>query len=443
MASTTRAWLGLTGAVRQSQARSAREVAEAGLSQLIEALNRKHAHLLVVDNDNWDDPPLFSAICANATTGVPAITGTIGSNGKYTLESYNFNGSPFYGGKADIRMRGEILKSDNSTAAAAIVEQTVEIKAKSCNTSFDEPTTTSGFPGLLAQTVDMGGNDLKGRLSGNLLCMQCMDNIPNRCSVSSSTPLDDYSDADKICVVGGNQNQTDVDGDVYLSPIDLPPVPVPPSSMSDLYLNPPDITNSTTIVGGSSSSSDLLNGACRVASDGITHCVINNITLSGQNNLTIDSSNGPVRIYVGGDTVDFKGSSGMQHVPPTAPSSNFGFFGRPIDPTDQLDDQTVILRGRASTNNMWAFFPDGSLGIKGGAGDDVNCDSTGECTGGDIYGAVWGKNWGESNGTGAQIAVPADMGQQLYNNFGTSYGIGMKDYVAIGVSKWSSFILDN
>ena len=71
----------------------------------------------------------------------------------------------------------------------------------------------------------------------------------NRCSVSGSTPLDDYSDADKICVVGGNQNQTDVDGDVYLSPIDLPLVPVPPSSMSDLYLNPPDITNSTTIWG--------------------------------------------------------------------------------------------------------------------------------------------------------------------------------------------------
>ena len=443
MASTTRAWLGLTGAVRQSQARSAREVAEAGLSQLIEALNRNHAHLLVVDKDNWDDPPLFSAICANATSGVPAITGSIGSNGKYTLKSYNFNGSPFYGGKADIRMRGEILKRDNSTAAAAIVEQTVEIKAKSCDTSFDEPTTTSGFPGLLAQTVDMGGNDLKGRLSGNLLCMQCLDNIPNKCSVTNSTPLEDYTAADKICVVGGNQNQTEVDGDVYLSPIDLPPVPTPPLSMNDLYNNPPDITSSATIIAGSNNSSDLLNGACRVASDGITHCVVNNIDLSGQTKLTVDTTNGPIRIYVDGDTVDFRGKSGMQHDPSSAPSSNFGFFGRPIDPTDQLDDQTVILRGRANTNNMWAFFPDASLGIKGGAGDDVNCDSTGECTGGDIYGAVWGKNWGESNGTGAQIAVPADMGQQLYNNYGTSYGIGMKDYVAIGVSKWSSFIIDN
>ena len=55
MATTTQAWLGLTGAVRQSRARSAREVAEAGLSQLIEELNRNHAHLLVVDKDNWDN----------------------------------------------------------------------------------------------------------------------------------------------------------------------------------------------------------------------------------------------------------------------------------------------------------------------------------------------------------------------------------------------------
>jgi hypothetical protein len=443
MASTTRAWLGLTGAVRQSQARSAREVAEAGLSQLIEALNRNHAHLLVVDKDNWDDPPLFSAICANASTGVPAISGTIGNNGKYTLQSYNFNGSPFYGGKADIRMRGEVLKINNATAAAAIVEQTVEIKAKSCNTSFDEPTTTSGFPGLVAQTVDMGGNDLKGRLSGNLLCMQCVDNIPNRCSVSSNTALEDYSAADKICVVGGNQNQTEIDGDVYLSAIDLPPVPTPPSSMDDLYNDPPNITSSASIVGGSTDANELLNGACRVASDGITHCVVNNIDLSGQTKLTIDSSNSPVRIYVNGDTVDFRGRSGMEHIPESAPASNFGFFGRPVDPTNEFDDQRVILRGRASTNNMWAFFPDGSLGIKGGAGDDVRCDDYGECTGGDIYGAVWGKNWGESNGTGAQISVPSNMGQQLYNNFGVAYGIGMKDYVAIGVSKWSSFIVDN
>ncbi|WP_255441038.1 hypothetical protein [Synechococcus sp. HK01-R] len=41
----------------------------------------------------------------------------------------------------------------------------------------------------------------------------------------------------------------------------------------------------------------------------------------------------------------------------------------------------------------------------------MNCDSSGECTGGDIYGAA--------------------------------YAIGMRDYTAIGVSKRSSFVLNN
>ena len=54
-----------------------------------------------------------------------------------------------------------------------------------------------------------------------------------------------------------------------------------------------------------------------------------------------------------------------------------------------------------------------------------------------------GKFGGESNGTGAQITVPATMGQQIFNNYGAEYAIGMRDYVAIGVSKWSSFVLNN
>ena len=443
MATTTRAWLGLTGAVRQSQARSARQVAEAGLAQLIEALNRDHAHLLVVDNDNWADPPLFSSICANAAAGTPATTGSIGSRGRYVLESYNFNGSPFYGGKADFRMRGEILKADNSIAAAAVVLQTVEIKPKSCSTSFDQPTQSSGFPGLLAPMVDMGGNDVRGRLSGNILCLQCADTIPSKCNISSAKALEDYTINDKICVIGGNPNQTQIDGQIFLGPIDLPPVPKPPASMQDLYTTPPDITTSTSITAASGDPAQMLNGACRTDADGITHCVVGSIDLSGQDSLTIDSSAGPVRLYVTGNTVDFKGSSGLVHTPVSAPSTNLGIFGREIDPTDQFTDQSVILRGGASTNNLWVYFPDGRLGIKGGAGDDVNCDSNGECTGGDIHGAVWGKFWGESSGTGAKITVPANMGQQIFNNYGAEYAIGMRDYVAIGVSKWSSFVLNN
>ena len=441
LGTTSRALLGLVSTARQSQSRNARNAAEAGISEVINSLNTTYAHLLVVDSDRWDDPPLFSGICSNSINGIPQTSGSISNNSRFELIKYEFRGSPFYGGKADIRVKGEVLKSGKAVASA-IINQTVQIKAKSCTNSFEEPTTTSGFPGLLAQSVDMGGNDLKGRLSGNLFCLSCASSIPERCSISEGKPLDEYTLTEKICVIGGNSNQTEIDGEIFLSPVDLPPVPVPPDSMNDLYVNPPSITTSTSIVGGSSESDELLNGACRVDSSSTTHCVVNNIELSGDELLTIDTTKGPVRIYVAGQTVDFKGQSGMTHIPPESTSVNFGLFGRPIDPANSLEDQKVILRGRASTNNMWAYFPDGHLGIKGGAQNDALCDESGECTGGDIYGAVWSKQWGLSNGTGAQINVPEDMGQQLFNTFGPAYGIGMKDYIAIGVSQWSSFTVD-
>ena len=438
----SRSLLGLMSTSRQSQSRGARVAAEAGISQLINSLNTTYAHLLVVDSDKWNDPPLFSGICSNSIAGIPVTSGSVANDSRFEMINYDFRGSPFYGGKADLSVRGEVLKS-GKTVASAIINQTVEIKAKSCTNSFEEATTTSGFPGLLAQSVDMGGNDLKGRLSGNLFCLSCASTLPAKCNISESKPLDEYTLTEKICIIGGNSNQTDIDGEVFLSPVDLPPVPVPPDSMNYLYVNPPSITTSTSIIGGSSESDELLNGACEVDSNGTTHCVVNNIELSGSKTLTIDTTNGPVRIYVTGQTVDFKGQSVMAHIPSDAPSVNLGLFGRPIDPANSLDDQEVILRGRAKfTTNMWAYFPDGYLGIKGGAQNDVECDDLGKCTGGDIYGAVWGKQWGLSNGTGAQINVPDDMGQQIFNTFGPAYGIGMKDYIAIGVSQWSSFTVE-
>ena len=163
MAITTRAWLDQKGAVRQSQARAAREVAEAGLASMVETLNRRHAHLLIVDQGQWSNPPLSSSVCSNSSTGVPSTKGTVNNNNDhyYELESYTFNGSAFYGGKADLRMRGEVRRNGD-TRAAAIVTQTIEIRPKSCTTSYGEPVDTSGFPGLLGQTITLGGNDVLG-----------------------------------------------------------------------------------------------------------------------------------------------------------------------------------------------------------------------------------------------------------------------------------------
>jgi hypothetical protein len=35
--------------------------------------------------------------------------------------------------------------------------------------------------------------------------------------------------------------------------------------------------------------------------------------------------------------------------------------------------------------------------------------------------------------------VPANMGTELFNNYGAEYALGIRDYVAVGVTGWRSF----
>lgn len=426
MALAARSWLGLSGSIRQSQSRQAREIAEAGLAQLIESLNKDYAYLLIKDLSNWNDNSYTSSICTNSLTGTPATSSSIGNNGRYTLMDYDFQGSPFYGGKATIRMRGERLKGDNSIAATAIVEESLDIKPKSCTTSFGEPTVTSGFPGLLGQQVALGNNDVFGTLSGNVLCLQCYD----------GTDYDSLTREQQENYIQMKNNGY-VAGQIFLGPIDLPPVPEPPAGLN--FDTPVSITKSTLITSGTNT------GPCRVEARGsgspITHCVVDSVELNSKKEiLTVDSSSGDVRIYVRGDKLVLTGGAAIKHLPPDAPASSLGLFGRPSDPTDSYPDQLIRLAGAASTNALWAYFPDGNMGINGGSKETAECDSSGECTGGDINGAVWAKVWNGSSSNVAQLVVPADIGTQLFNKYGPQYALGIRDYVALGVSRWSSWI---
>jgi hypothetical protein len=426
MALAARSWLGLSGSIRQSQSRQAREIAEAGLAQLIESLNKDYAYLLIKDLGNWGDGSYTSSICTNSASGTPVTSSTIGSTGRYTLLDYDFQGSPFYGGKATIRMRGERLKSNSSVAATAIVEESLEIKPKSCTTSFGEPTVTSGFPGLLGQQVVLGNNDVFGTLSGNVLCLQCYD----------GQDYDSLTREQQEAYIQMKNNGY-VAGQIFLGPIDLPPVPEPPADLN--FDTPISITEGREIVAGTNT------GPCRVEDRGseapITHCVVDSVELNSKKEiLTVDTSAGDVRIYIRGDKFVLTGGAAIKHLPPDAPASSLGLFGRASDPTDTYPDQLIRLAGAASTNALWAYFPDGNMGINGGSKETADCDSSGECTGGDINGAVWAKVWNGSSSNVAQLVVPADIGTQLFNTYGPQYALGIRDYVALGVSRWSSWI---
>ena len=432
MALAARSWLGLSGTIRQSQSRQAREIAEAGIARTLEGLNRSYSYLLIKNYDlstsrPWNDESYTSSACPDVTYGEPSTSGMIGENGKYTLLSYNFNGSPFYGGKAKLKMRGERLHTNNSVAATSIVEETIDIRPKSCSNSFGEPTVTSGFPGLLGQLISLGGNDVFGNLSGNVLCLQCS---------APGVNSEELSREQQEAAIQMSNNGS-VAGQIFLGPIDLPPVPEPPSSLS--FGTPSSITESTTIAAGDNT------GHCRVEDRGdepdVTHCVVDSISLSGNKTLTVNTSQGDVRIYVRGSTVNFSGGQNggyIKHVPEGASPSSLGLFGRPADANDN-NDQIVRIAGASENNALWAYFPDGNVGINGGGNSAVACDSEGECTGGNIYGAVWAKEWSGSNSNVAKLVVPGDMGTQLFNKFGPQYALGIRDYVALGVSHWSSW----
>ena len=152
-----------------------------------------------------------------------------------------------------------------------------------------------------------------------------------------------------------------------------------------------------------------------------------------------------MRIYVEGD-VNFSGGAAIKHIPEDQPSTYLGLFGNPADNNDS-NDQSVLIAGASTSNNLWIYFPDGRIGINGGSKGEaldeygVPCDeNTADCTGGDIYGAVWGKEWRGSSSTVASVNVPDEFPTDIFNDYGESYALGIRDYIAAGVTFWRSFI---
>jgi hypothetical protein len=451
LATLARSFGGLLGAIRQEQAGQAREIAENGLARTVGRLNRQWPYLLIncyssngsvpaTCSGTWSNPALPSAICpGHDTVGFPSLSGTTTQPaGRYRIDSYSFSGTQFYGGTAKIKVIGERLSSDGTTVvASAMVEEEFDVKPKNCDARYGQPATSSGFPGLLGWGIDLGGNDVRGRVSGNVMCITC-------------------SNAEQM-----NANtQSVVDGQKFWGPIAVPPVPTFPANLTATAL---PINESTTITAGSTN-----DGMCAVDTNNppITHCRVQCIDFNGPDGgntqqcgtptgggakfLTVDSEAGPVRIYISGN-VSASGKNGIIHKAGSNPNpspGNLGLFGNPLssDPVCMASascySQTVTLAGvskPAKAANLFAFFPDAKVGINGGAQGDVSCDADGECGGGDIYGAVWAKNWDGSNSNNAQLVVPRNMADILLTNYGTQFAISVRDYVGLGVNSWRGF----
>ena len=452
-----RSFAGLVGSTRQGQARQARELAETGLATTIELLNRKYSYLLIncysrsgsppspndcINTGTWTDPDLPSAICpgsAVVSTTIPLENTRSSPKGRYQIEFYAYSGTQFYGGSGKLKVTGERLSDDESLVlATATVEMKFDVKPKPCDARFGDTPTSSGFPGLLGWDVNLGNNDVKGVTSGNVLCILCTIPDPDRPPTQA--------EAEKA--VGALAN-SDVDGKIFIGNISTPDVPTFPSNLRD-YVTAGSINNSTTITASTTattSSATANNGgmcATDTSSPPITHCLLNSITLSGQKVLTIDTTNGLIRLYVSGD-VSAGGQAGIYH---DGDPGRLGLFGNPISSDDrcssdpEFTNQSVTLAGTSKPSkaaNIFAYFPCGSMSINGGAQATATCDDTGECGGGDVSGALWTKIWNGSSSNQAQLVVPKDMASELLEYYGTSFAISIRDYVALGVNSWRGF----
>ena len=418
MATTTRAWLGYKGAIRQGQARSARELAEAGSSRLIAELNKNHSHLLVIDKGYWATAKSITGICSNDSTGVPAMEDVPIGEGRYSLQNYTFHGTPFFGGTGIIRVKGELL-SGNTPVSTSIIEQSIQIVPRTCE-SFD---TSNATPGLIAlSNIDLGNNDIEGTNAG-IICIRCNESANNNGCVDSDTPVQDFSQNNKECMVGKGPQST-IDGGIYIGPATVPPLPLRDNLAG---VNPISITTSRTIKSGNGSTlPELLDGSC-VNVDGWTDCLVSSIDLSGTKQLQVDTSSGtPVRIFVTGD-ITLNGRSQINHTTGSSQAAMVGLFGNHSN-DDDGDDQTITLSGRSKMYNVLVNFPDANVGINGGGNVD------------NIYGSVVAKSWSGSSSNKANIIVPPDMAEGIESIYGTTLAI--TDYAAMGPVKWSTLITE-
>ena len=457
-----RSFAGLFGATRHEQSRQAQELAETGLAQTIELLNRKYSYLLIncysrsgspptpndcINTGTWSAPQLPSSICPGsdrAASAFPLENSISTPKGRYRIEFYAYAGTQFYGGTGKLKVIGERLNKDgDKILATATVEETFDVKPKPCDARYGETATSSGFPGLLGWNMNLGNNDVRGVTSGNVLCILCKVSNP---SLSDGT----YTKAETELAVNAKSN-SNVDGKIFIGEISTPDVLTFPASLRP-YVTGKSITSGTTITADStattSSASANNDGMCATdrGNPPVTHCLINSINLqgSGKNDsklLKINSTAGPVRLYVSGD-ITIGGNTGIDH---TGEPGRLGLFGNPISSNSQCSssptftNQSVTLAGSSTAANLFAYFPCATMGINGGGGTEVTCSSNGECGGGDVRGALWAKTWNASASNSAELVVPADMGSQLLEYFGTAYAISIRDYVALGVNSWRGF----
>ena len=143
---------------------------------LIESLNQDHPEWLIEPyngSGSWSISRAATGGCRENAGGNPSIEGTSntysnGTEGKYKLAKYSFQGNNFYGGVGSFEMEGEIRSSDNKLLASAKIYQDMSIIAKACDAlPGDTSDQDSLWPGIFVQSRIQNYRGAKSLMKGS------------------------------------------------------------------------------------------------------------------------------------------------------------------------------------------------------------------------------------------------------------------------------------
>jgi hypothetical protein len=401
-----------TSAIAQVETAGALGVAEAGVARTMSMLNSPNfAHLLrrSYDQDRgdgqaylgpdqilrsgdeatalalinqWDDPSGGCSVPSN-TDFATLVNGTIGTGtnqGSYEVLAYRFNPSSQ---TASLLVEGRFGRSTSRVQVA--------FNLRTRNSSG-----SNGFPGIYAKrSVRLGSNSVvrvagETGVSANVICRDC--NVP--ASPTTCDPITGQPTADGLKLAFDRNTSSNIDGRSLIATLNSPYLPAPPSaSAAGRYNLSTGITASMTLP----RPGDIPDA------DRVFHYVIDNISLSGGDNITVNSAAGRVRLYVEGD-VKLKGSGGFIH---SGSPDRFILFGSDLATTSQV----IELGGSTTIPHMFVYAPHATVRMSSSVGVPK------------ILGAAWIGHWDGSSAANAEIQVPDNMPLLLNAALGPTFAL--------------------
>ena len=415
---------------RQSLANRAKEAAEAGLNILIESLNQDHPEWLIESYEgdgSWSISREATGGCRTSVGSNPTIEGTSntysnGTEGKYKLAKYSFEGNNFYGGVGSFEMEGEIRSSNNKLLASAKVYQDMSIIAKACDAlPGDTSDQDSLWPGILVNSEIDRYFNARAYIKGS----DPMQPAKVLCLQSPCHDKDDWS--------------SNFPPEATIGDIEKPPAQDPPKGLKGMSKSEMNRLINQTINNRNCKS-------LKIPEDIPDHA-----------KTEID---GTWHIYFKGsrDTFSFQGRSSCKDpykrsikIQGGAPVRLHLDSGLSIKSRTWID--TTEVKHAADFMILGTSQQAKSINIRGEAPKDEaiktfiwapNSDVRfwkGKRT---IEGAIWADEfYGVGNDieeSGSfDVVVPEDMPQLIYQRLGKEFGIGQRDYVAQGVTSWRSY----